>query len=458
MSTATAFRPPPAGAPTGLVLSVLGCGYLGAVHAAAMAHLGHRVIGVETDPSRARSLTSGRAPFYEPGLDDLLRATLDSGLLTFTDDIAEAVEATIHFICVGTPQMPGRQSADLQFVHGAFSDLLEIIKPGDLVVGKSTVPVGTAPILHGLLKAREPAASLVWNPEFLREGFAVRDTLAPDRIVIGTAEPTGREVAGPLLEAYATIPEPAPRLVTDFATAELVKVAANAFLATKISFINAMADLCELAGADVAELADALGHDVRIGRRFLNAGVGFGGGCLPKDIRAFMHRAAELGAEDTLMFLREVDAVNLARREKVVTTVTAWLDGKLAGKRIAVLGAAFKPNSDDIRDSPALAVAESLLLLGADVRVTDPWALPAAQKISPALTYEADTFVACQDAEIVLLLTEWDQFVEIDPVKLGEVVTSRRVLDGRNALDAASWAAAGWEYLGIGRPNAVRPQ
>jgi UDPglucose 6-dehydrogenase len=449
----------PAGGPTGLTVSVIGCGYLGAVHAAAMAQLGHHVIGVESDPERVQSLRAGRPPFYEPGLDQMLLEMQQTGRLCFTDDISEAAAATVHFICVGTPQARGQHAADLAYVHGAFADLLGLVKPGDVVAGKSTVPVGTAPQLRAELRDACPEADLVWNPEFLREGFAIEDTLRPDRIVIGAAP--GSDVAvKQLRDVYAgildrptndTSDEACPLLVTDFATAELVKVAANAFLATKISFINAMAELCELAGGDVSQLADALGHDDRIGRKFLNAGLGFGGGCLPKDIRAFMHRATELGAAEVLTFLREVDTINLSRRDKVVQLVCDWLGEPLIGRRVAVLGAAFKPDSDDIRDSPALAVAEALLLLGADVRVTDPRALHSARRVSPALTYVDDPEAAAEGAEVVLLLTEWRDFIDLDPERLGDLVARRRVIDARNALDAEAWTAAGWLYRGLGR-------
>jgi UDPglucose 6-dehydrogenase len=439
--------------PTGTVISVIGCGYLGAVHAAAMASVGHRVIGVESDPERAAALTAGRAPFYEPGLDQMLADMVATGLLCFTSDMSEARDATVHFICVGTPQTSGQHAADLTYVEAAFNDLLSVVKPGDVVVGKSTVPVGTAPELAARLVNACPEATLLWNPEFLREGYAIEDTLRPDRVVIGSArDQNAAEARAVLKQLYAAIVEQCPVLETDFATAELVKVAANAFLATKISFINAMADVCEVAGGDVVQLADALGHDDRIGRKFLNAGLGFGGGCLPKDIRAFMHRAMELGADQPLLFLREVDAINLRRREKVVEIVREWLGDDLVGGRVAVLGAAFKPDSDDIRDSPALAVAESLLLHGADVRVTDPRAIESARRISPALTYVATPEEAADGAEVVLLLTEWREFVDLDPEILGKVVRSRRILDARNALNSARWRASSWDYRGLGRP------
>jgi UDPglucose 6-dehydrogenase len=271
-------------------ISVIGLGYLGAVHAASLASLGHEVVGVDVDAAKVDALALGKAPFYEPGLDELLGAVVDSGALTVTSDPAAAAGCRVHFVCVGTPQSATSGAADLRYVDAAFAELAGHLAPGDLVVGKSTVPVGTAARLADVVAAVQPQAALAWNPEFLREGFAVEDTLHPDRIVYGVPEGEARERAVALLdEVYATpLGEGVPRIVTDYPTAELVKVAANSFLATKISFINAMAELCEVAGGDVTQLADAIGVDARIGRRFLNAGLGFGGGCLPKDIRAFM--------------------------------------------------------------------------------------------------------------------------------------------------------------------------
>lgn len=446
-------------APTGIPISVIGCGYLGAVHAASMVALGHTVIGIDSDIERSDALAAGKAPFYEPGLEDLLADGQATGRLRFSTDIAEAATATVHFLCVGTPQSQGQHAADLSFVESAVADLLEILKPGDVVVGKSTVPVGTASGIAARIQAEVPGAELIWNPEFLREGFAIEDTLQPDRVVFGVDDKTGEQRARQVLEdVYAPIlAAGTPVIVTNYATAELVKVAANAFLATKISFINAMADLCELVDGDVTELADAIGHDQRIGRKFLNAGLGFGGGCLPKDIRAFMHRAGELGADQTLTFLREVDTINLRRREQSVVAVQSLLGGRVAGRRIAVLGASFKPDSDDIRDSPALAVAEALHLMGADVYVYDPRARTAAQRKSPQLHYSESAFAAASGAEAVLLLTEWREFVDLDPDALGDVVAERRIFDARNALEPDRWTAAGWEYRCLGRPGVGRP-
>ena len=434
-------------------ISVVGCGYLGAVHAACMAELGHEVTGIDVDEAKIEALSAGRAPFYEPGFDELLTRALGTGRLRFTTDpgCAGLAEAELHFIAVGTPQSE-TGAADLSYVDAAVQTLLAGASPGSVVAGKSTVPVGTAARLAERLAERDLA--LVWNPEFLREGFAVEDTLHPDRIVYGLpADPGPAQLARARLdEAYARLlSDGIPQIVTDYATAELVKVAANSFLATKISFINAMAELCEATGGDVTALADALGHDDRIGRRFLGAGVGFGGGCLPKDIRAFVARAKELGVHDAVSFLREVDAINQRRRDRVVDLALRSLGDQLPGARVTVLGAAFKPNSDDIRDSPALDIAHRLHQLGAQVSVTDPKALGAVARRHPDLATEPDLHRALRDADLVLLLTEWAEYAGIDPSAAAGLVRRPAIIDGRNALDPARWRAAGWTYQGLGR-------
>lgn len=435
-------------------ISVIGCGYLGAVHAACMAKLGHDVVGIDVDQEKIAALSVAKPPFYEPGLELLLGEVQATGRLLFTTDMAAAAGSTVHFICVGTPQKKGENGADMTYVDAAAQDLMEYLAPGDVVVGKSTVPVGTASRLSGLVLARQPEAHVVWNPEFLREGHAVNDTLSPDRFVYGVAGGSEDHPAVAVLDEVYAAPLSAgtPRLVSDHPTAELVKTAANSFLATKISFINAMAELCEAAGADVTRLADAIGMDDRIGRKFLNAGIGFGGGCLPKDIRAFMARAGELGADQALTFLREVDAINMRRRTRVVELSRDLCGGSLLGKRITVLGAAFKPDSDDVRDSPALSIAAQLQLQGAVVTVTDPKALTNASRRFPELHYEADIWTALQNADALLLLTEWQEYRALDPYDVSALVNSPRILDGRNVLDAAKWRAAGWIYRGMGRP------
>ncbi len=419
-----------------------------------MARLGHDVVGFDTDKAKIDALAAGDAPFYEPGLPELLEEALATGRLRFTSDVADVRGCEVHFICVGTPQLPGEIAADLSYVDASVASILPHLSAGDLVVGKSTVPVGTAERLTKVLDDADTGALLAWNPEFLREGHAVKDTLHPDRLVYGVpAGVDGDRAEGLLDDVYAaTIADGTPRLVTDLATAQLVKVAANSFLATKISFINAMAELCEATGADVSLLADAIGHDDRIGRKFLNAGLGFGGGCLPKDIRAFMARAGELGADQTLAFLHEVDAINNRRRIRMVEIARDECGGSIAGLRVAVLGASFKPNSDDVRDSPALDVAEQMRLQGADVVVTDPQAVENARVAHPELSFADSAIEAATGADLVLLLTEWAEYVELDPVKLGEVVRQRRILDGRLALDQVAWRDAGWVYRSLGRP------
>ncbi len=435
-------------------LSVIGCGYLGAVHAACMAKLGHEVVGIDLDQAKITALSKGEAPFFEPGLPELLTEAMATGRLRFSPEIAAAKGSEVHFICVGTPQKKGENGADLTYVNGALEALLPYLSEGDLVVGKSTVPVGTANRLSDVVAKADVTATLAWNPEFLREGFALQDTLHPDRLVYGVASGEEDDPATAILDrVYATpLSVNTPRLVADYATAELVKVAANSFLATKISFINAMAELCEATGADVTKLADAIGHDARIGRRFLNAGLGFGGGCLPKDIRAFMARAGELGADEALTFLREVDNINIRRRRRMVELASEICGGSLSGARVAVLGAAFKPDSDDVRDSPALDVASIIGQRGATVVVTDPEAIPTASRLHPELTYVGTAEEAVVGADVALLLTEWKEYRELDPETFGSTMAHRRILDGRNVLKPKVWRAAGWTYRALGRP------
>ena len=433
-------------------LSVIGCGYLGTVHAAAMVELGHEVVGIDVDARRVESLSRGEAPFYEPGLPEILTSAIATGRLSFSTDIAAVAGSRVHFLAVGTPQRAGSNAADLRFVDAAVEALIPHLRHEDLVVGKSTVPVGTAQRLARIIE-QGSGASLAWNPEFLREGLAVSDTIHPDRLVYGVPAGERGETAVALLnEIYSSaVAAMTPTVVTDYATAELVKVSANAFLATKISFINAMAEIAEVTGADVTQLADAIGFDARIGRRFLNAGVGFGGGCLPKDIRAFRARAEELGVGDSLSFLRNVDEINLRRRQKPVDLVVEHLGG-VSGRKIAVLGLSFKPESDDIRDSPALDVAINLRGLGANVIATDPQAIPNSRARHPQLTFVETADEALANAEAVILVTEWPEYVRLDPVSTGELVANKLVIDGRNVLDAAAWRDAGWTYRGLGRP------
>ena len=444
-----------------LKISVIGTGYLGVTHAAAMADLGFEVLGLDVVPEKVEMLATGRPPLYEPGLEELLRRHVagvegSSGRLRFTTSYEEVgAFADVHFVCVNTPQKHGEYGCDMRFVDAAVESLAPHLHRPALVVGKSTVPVGSAARLAARLAELAPvgdAAELAWNPEFLREGFAVQDTLHPDRIVVGVASARAEEV---LREVYATpIAEGSPFIVTDYPTAELVKTAANAFLATKISFINAMAEICEAAGGDVVKLAEGIGHDERIGRKFLRAGLGFGGGCLPKDIRAFMARAGELGVDQALTFLREVDSINMRRRAHMVELTREAVGGSLLGKRVAVLGATFKPDSDDVRDSPALNVAGQIHLQGAQVTVYDPRGMENAKAVFPTLAYAPSVAAAVERADVVLHLTEWREFRELDPAALADLVAHRRILDGRNALDPELWRKAGWTYRALGRPRA----
>ncbi|WP_293777669.1 UDP-glucose/GDP-mannose dehydrogenase family protein [uncultured Corynebacterium sp.] len=441
-------------------MTVIGTGYLGATHAACMAELGHEVLGVDVDENKIEALKNSRVPFYEPGLPEVLERNIEAGRLDFSTSYDDAAEfANVHFLGVGTPQAHGSYAADLTYVESVITELVPRLKGEHIIFGKSTVPVGTAADLQQManeLASEGTSVEIAWNPEFLREGYAVKDTITPDRIVLGVGEAgladgesRAEEVAR---EVYAQpLAQNTPFIVTDLQTAELVKVSANAFLATKISFINAVSEICEIAGADVVKLADAIGHDERIGRKFLGAGLGFGGGCLPKDIRAFMARAGELGADQALTFLREVDAINMRRRDRVVDLAKQAFDGSLLGHRVTVLGAAFKPNSDDVRDSPALSVAGSLSLAGAAVTVFDPQGMENAKKVFPTLNYAPTADAALKDSELVILATEWQEFRDLDPAVAGELVARRHIIDGRNVLNVDAWRAAGWTVDALGR-------
>ncbi|GAA3625917.1 UDP-glucose dehydrogenase family protein [Streptomyces fenghuangensis] len=444
-----------------LRITVIGTGYLGATHAAAMAELGFEVLGLDVVPEKIETLSSGRVPFYEPGLEELLRRHVagvegSTGRLRFTTSWEEVgAFGDVHFVCVNTPQKQGEYACDMSYVDSAVDSLAPHLTRPALVVGKSTVPVGSADRLAGRLAELAPAgeaAELAWNPEFLREGFAVEDTLRPDRIVVGVRSVRAEEL---LREVYARpVAEGSPFVVADFPTAELVKTAANSFLATKISFINAMAEVCEAAGGDVVKLAEAIGYDDRIGGKFLRAGIGFGGGCLPKDIRAFMARAGELGADQALTFLREVDSINMRRRSHMVELARETVGGAFLGQRVAVLGATFKPDSDDVRDSPALNVAGQIHLQGGQVTVYDPKGMENARRVFPTLGYADSAPEAVRGADVVLHLTEWREFRELDPEALGQSVAHKRILDGRNTLDPALWRKAGWSFRALGRPTA----
>ena len=430
-------------------MTVIGTGYLGATHAACMAELGHEVLGFDVDPDKIEQLSGGTVPFFEPGLPEVLQRALASGRLRFTTDMAQvAAFADVHFLCVGTPQKAQSNAADMSQVDSAMTSLASHLRTPALIIGKSTVPVGTASRLKQMVSGS--GSDVAWNPEFLREGFAVSDTLNPDRIVVGVestdAERILREIYAPMLA------KDTPFIVADYATAELVKTAANAFLATKISFINAMAEVCEAAGADVTVLAEAIGHDNRIGHRFLRAGIGFGGGCLPKDIRAFMARAGELGADEALTFLKEVDAINLRRRRSTVDMAAAELGGTFTNKTVTVLGVTFKPDSDDVRDSPALDIASEIHARGGLVRVHDPEGIENARRRFPNLNYFNDVVEACKGADLVLHLTEWATYRELDPAAI-DGAANKVIIDGRLTLDPERWRNAGWKFRALGRPK-----
>ena len=432
-----------------LKLSVIGTGYLGATHAAAMASLGFQVLGIDVDEQKIAMLREGKVPFFEPDLEELLEAEVKSGRLTFATDFSAISDCDVHFVCVGTPQKKDSLAADLTYVDASMKAVASHAKAGSLMVGKSTVPVGTADRLSRIVKEINPDIELAWNPEFLREGFAVEDTLRPNRLVVGVTSDRAEDI---LKEVYAPLlANNVPWIRSDLPTAELVKVAANSFLATKISFINAMAEICEAAGGDVTVLAKAIGYDPRIGSRFLQAGIGFGGGCLPKDIRAFMARSEELGARQSLEFLREIDSINLRARQRMIDLVRQDLGLDLKGKKIAVLGAAFKPDSDDVRDSPALDIAVQISEAGAEVHVHDPKAIEPARRRFPKLTYSSSIEEVASGSDAILHLTEWKMYREIDPIILKPKVKQAIVIDGRNALDRERWLSAGWKFRALGR-------
>jgi UDPglucose 6-dehydrogenase len=434
-------------------LTVIGIGYLGLTHAVCMAHLGHEVLGIDADAEKVARAANGEVPFFEPGLEPLLRKNLEAGRLQFTTSYEQvAVFGDVHFVCVGTPQATDG-SAEMGQVYAAVDSLSPHLSGPCLVSGKSTVPVGTARGLLARIREVAPAGNeidLAWNPEFLREGFAVQDSLSPDRFVFGVTSERSLEL---LRQIYATpIDDGIPWLAMDLETAELVKVSANAFLATKVSFINAMAEVCEKVGANVVHLADALAYDERIGRRFMTPGLGFGGGCLPKDIRAFQSVARELGVESVANLLAEVDTINLSRRARVVELTRELANGTLEGCRVAVLGLSFKPGSDDVRDSPSLDVCDLLKREGARVTAHDPVAMEKAARVMPDIQYASSVSGAVADADVVLHLTEWADYRVIDPVLLGRVVARRNIIDARCALDGESWRSAGWSFVMPGTP------
>jgi len=439
--------------PNPVRITVIGAGYLGLTHAACMADLGHDVLALDVDQAKIDRMARGEAPFFEPGLEPMLQKSIDSGRLRFTTSYAEAGRfGELHFVCVGTPSAADG-AADLSYVHAAVDSLAPHLESRCLIVGKSTVPVGTARALSSRIGQLAPAGSeaeLAWNPEFLREGYAIQDSLLPDRLVFGVGSAWAEDL---LRSVYAQpLAQGVPCLVMDLETAELVKVAANAFLATKISFVNAMAEVCEAVGADVLPLAAALGHDGRIGSRFLAPGLGFGGGCLPKDIRAFRSTSLRLGLPSLATILGEVDAINMGRRARVVELARSALGGSVAARRVAALGIAFKPDSDDVRDSASLDVCGRLAREGAVVSVHDPVATANAAVVEPSLTYSANLMETVAGADLVLHLTEWQEYRAVDPAALALAVAEPKIIDARCILDPGPWRAAGWSFQAVGRP------
>ena len=434
-------------------LSIVGCGYLGVTHAAGMAELGHRVIAVDIDRAKISALAAGRVPFFEPGLEELVQRHLDSGRLTFTTSYEEAAAADVHFICVGTPQRPDG-AADLSHLAAVVEQLAPYLVKDCLVVGKSTVPAGTAAWLAAMISDIAPAGEGVtvgWNPEFLSEGTAVADTLQPERLVLGVpnarADEVLREVYAPLIQAGV------PVVIADVPTAEVIKYAANTFMATKLSFINAIAEFCEATGADVQVVSEAMAYDARVGRGFLTSGLGFGGGCVSKDLRALRARADELGVGHISALLAEVDAINMRCRDRVIELLRKQCGGTFTSRRIAVLGAAFKPGTDDVRDSPALHVADAIHQAGGEVSVYDPRAMENARRVFPDLRYEPTLVGAVRGADAVAVLTDWPEFGELDPRSVAGEVKQRNIVDARHVLDAEKWRATGWAYVAPGRPT-----
>ncbi|MFD5696547.1 UDP-glucose dehydrogenase family protein [Streptomyces lasiicapitis] len=436
-------------------VSVIGCGHLGAPHAAAMAELGHEVVGVELSPETCRILQSGRGAFYERGLDELLAKHVASGRLRFTTELPEAAGwADLHFLAVGTPLREDGRGYDVSQVLGAVRSLAPLLTRPCTIVGKSMVTVGTVARLQEIVSAEAAeGVELVWNPEFLREGHAVEDSLHPDRIVAGLSSAAAQKA---IAEVYAPILARGgvELIVTDPQTAEVLKSAANAFLSTKISFINAMAEVCEITGADVNAVAYGIGIDHRIGHAGMRPGIGYGGGCLPKDVAAFAHRVEELGAEHAAGLLGAVEAVNRSRMDTAVALVERAHGSALDGAAITVLGASFKPGTSDVRNSPALRLAGRLHQAGARTVIYDPESNEAARRLHPEYTYANDLRSALHEAEAVVLATDWPLFTQDTqlPSSAGAIVRARVLIDVRNSVDSHAWLAAGWQVWQLGRP------
>jgi UDPglucose 6-dehydrogenase len=433
-------------------IAVIGTGYVGLVSGACFSEFGVSVVCVDQDEAKIARLRRGEMPIYEPGLEALVAANTAAGRLVFTTDLTAAVEgAEAVFIAVGTPSRRGDGHADLSYVFAAAEAIGRALSDYAVVVTKSTVPVGTGREVAAVLRRTRPQAGfdVASNPEFLREGSAIEDFMRPDRVVIGTDSERARNVMRQLYRPLYLIET--PMLFTDIATAELIKYAANAFLATKITFINEIADLCERVGADVQDVARGIGLDGRIGRKFLHAGPGFGGSCFPKDCRALVRTAEE--AEAALAIVATVVRVNEARKGRMADKITAACGGTVAGKSLAVLGLTFKPNTDDMRDSPSLEILPRLVAGGATIRAFDPEGIAEAKKLMPDLIYCTDAYATMDGADALVLLTEWNEFRALDLARVRGLLATPLVIDLRNIYQPDEMAAAGLSYLSVGRPT-----
>ena len=436
-------------------VAMIGAGYVGLVSAACFAEFGSSVTCVDAQPDRIAALRAGRVPLYEPGLEGLLAANVGAGRLSFTGDVADAVPAAdVVMLAVGTPGRPGDGEADLSFVHQAAREVADALDGYTVVATKSTVPPGTGREIARIVRERRPDAAfdMVSNPEFLREGSGVEDFMRPDRVVVGVESERARAVMQALYEPLSLVETPV--LFTTLETAEIIKYAANCFLATKITFINEIADLCERVGADVQDVAMGIGLDGRIGRHFLRAGPGFGGSCLPKDTAAFARIAEEAGSP-----CRVVETVvrsNAARKAGMVDRIVQGCGGSVAGRTVAVLGVTFKPGTDDVRESPGLVILPALMERGAQVRAFDPAGMDAARRALDGVVWCRDSFDAMAGADALVIVTEWNEFRTLDLARVKTLLRTPLIVDLRNIYDPGAVAAAGIRYVGVGRP-AARP-
>ncbi|MBN2119114.1 MAG: UDP-glucose/GDP-mannose dehydrogenase family protein [Anaerolineales bacterium] len=428
-------------------ICVIGVGYVGLVTAACFADLGNRVVALDVDRQRVENLKKGIMPIYEPGLEELVKRNTKGGRLSFTTSYAEALKgAEFAFIAVGTPSgVDG--NADLQYVDAAARSIAQNMTVPLIIINKSTVPIGTGDWVADIVKSAQPKPidfAVVSCPEFLREGSAIGDFMSPHRNVIGSLD---KDAANKVAQLH--LPLRSPIVITDLRTAEMIKYASNAFLATKISFMNELADLCELVGADVKEVAAGMGYDARIGRHFLDAGLGWGGSCFPKDVEALAYMAKEKGLNPRI--LHQVMEVNYDRRKAVVGHLEKLLNGSLQGKAIGLLGLAFKPNTDDMRDAPSIDISNSLLAAGANVRGYDPVARRIAAPLMPAVEIFDDVYKMAQGCDALVVVTEWNEFKQLDLEKVKGLLKCPVIYDGRNIYDPAALKTMGFTYRAIGR-------